>query len=68
MVRVINFACDKRFEIVETGNDCSRGGEGKTPRKTSSPGCMELISKPTEWRCFLNDVFKKRMLYDDIEI
>jgi hypothetical protein len=33
MVTVINFVCDKRFEIVETGNDCSRGGEGKTPKE-----------------------------------
>jgi len=32
MFRVINFACDKRFEIVETGNDCSIGGEGKTSK------------------------------------
>jgi hypothetical protein len=32
MLIVTNFACDKRFEIFETGNNCSRGGEGKASK------------------------------------
>jgi len=68
MVRVINFACDKRFEIVETGNDCSRGGEWKTPKDVIPRMHGTYFQNPQHGGAFqITFFFFKRMLYDDIE-